>query len=116
MKKIGAIFWTLLFTLFAVFQFNDPDAMIWILIYGAAALLSMLVFLEKVRRPVLWIALIAFIAGAVMLWPDHYEGLTLENGYTPAIEEARESLGLLIGGLAMGWHLLVIKLKQTANS
>jgi len=118
MKKIGAIFWTLLFTLFAVFQFNDPDAMIWILIYGAAALLSILVYLEKVRRPVLWIALIAFLAGAGMHWPDTFEGILLkeDGSYTPAIEEARESLGLLIGGLAMGWHLLANKVKQTADS
>jgi hypothetical protein len=116
MKKISAIFWTLLFVVFAIFQINDPDAMVWMLIYGAAALLSLLVFLGKDSRPVLWIALIAFLAGAVMLWPDSYEGLTLENGYTPAIEEARESLGLLIGGVSMGWHLFVMRAKKAVNS
>ena len=116
MKKIGAIFWTLLFAVFAFYQANDPDSMVWILIYAAAALLSILVFLGKISKPVLWVALIAFLAGAVMLWPSSYEGLTLENGYTPAIEEARESLGLLIGALSMGWHLLVSRAGQTANS
>lgn len=116
MKKIGAIFWTLLFAVFAFYQTNDPDPMVWILIYAAAALISILVFLEKISKPVLWIALLAFLAGAVMLWPDSYQGLTLENGFTPAIEEARESLGLLIGALSMGWHLLVSRTGRTANS
>jgi len=116
MKKIGAIFWILLFTVFAFYQTNDPDPVVWILIYAAAALLSILVLLGKISKPVLWVALIAFLAGAVMLWPNSYEGLTLENGYTPAIEEARESLGLLIGALSMGWHLLVSQAGQTASS
>ena len=116
MKKIGAIFWTLLFIVFGRYQTNDSDPMIWILIYVVAAVLSVLVFLDKENRLILWTALIAFSVGAVILWPNHYEGLTLENGYTPAIEEARESLGLLICGLGMGWHLFVTRAKQTVNS
>jgi hypothetical protein len=118
MKKISAIFWTLLFVVFAIFQINDPDAMVWMLIYGAAALLSLLVFLGKDSRPVLWIALIAFLAGAFQLWPDTFEGILLkeDGSFTPAIEEARESLGLLIGGVSMGWHLFVMRAKKAVNS
>ncbi len=116
MKKIGAIFWTLLFIVFGRYQTNDTDPMIWITIYGVATLLSVLVFLDKEDRSVLRTFLIAFLVGAVILWPDHYEGLTLANGYTLAIEEARESLGLLIGGLGMGWHLFVTRPRQTVNS
>jgi hypothetical protein len=118
MKKISAIFWTLLFIIFAVYQTNDPDPIVWILIYGAAALLSLLVILDKSSRPVLLIALIAFLAGAAMHWPDTFEGILLkeDGSFTPAIEEARESLGLLIAGLAMGWHLFVTRAKQTVNS
>jgi len=117
MRKISSIFWTLLFVIFAIYQTNDPDAMIWILIYGSAALLSLLVFLNKISRPVLWIALAAFVAGSFMLWPDSFEGLQLKEGmYTPAIEEARESLGLLICAISMAWHLFVSKAGVAASS
>ena len=111
MRKISAIIWALVFTVFAVYQTNDPDSMLWILIYGAAALLSILVYINKIRRPVLWFAMAAMLAGAVMLWPDSYEGLTLreDGSYTPAIEEARESLGLLLAAISMAWHLFISK-------
>jgi hypothetical protein len=119
MKKISAIIWVLLFVVFAYYQTNAPDPMMWILIYGAAALLSILVFLDKIRRPVLWIAMIAMLAGAIMLWPfGNFEGLFLreDGSYTPAIEEARESLGLLIGAIGMAWHLFVSQAGQPSNS
>lgn len=117
MKKISSIFWALVFIVFAVFQINDPDAMIWILIYGAAALMSILVLLNKSSRLVLWVSLIALLAGAFMLWPDSFEGLRLKEGmYTPVIEEARESLGLLIAAISMAWHLFVSKAGQTIRT
>ena len=111
MKKISAVVWTILFVLFAYYQRNDPDPMVWILIYGASALIAVLVYMNKIRRPVLWVAFIALIAGALMLWPSSYEGLFLreDGSYTPAIEEARESLGLLIASISMAWHLFVSK-------
>ena len=111
MKKISAIVWVVLFVLFAYYQSNDPDPMVWILIYGAAALISILVYIDKIRRPVLWVAMVALLAGAIMLWPSSFEGLTLreDGSYTPAIEEARESLGLLIAAISMAWHLFVSK-------
>lgn len=117
MKKVSSIFWMLLFIIFAVYQANDPDAMMWILIYGAAALLALLVFLNKIGRPVLWIALIAFVAGAFMLWPDSFEGLQLKEGmYTQNIEKARESLGLLIAAFSVLWHLFVSRAGKAASS
>jgi hypothetical protein len=117
MKKISAVFWILLFAVFAFYQSNDPDAMIWMLIYGAAALLSVLVFLNKITRPVLFIAMFAFLIGAFWLWPDSYEGLQLEEGmYTKNIELARESLGLLICAVSMAWHLFISKAGTVVSS
>jgi hypothetical protein len=117
MKKISAGVWTLLFAVFAFYQSNDPDGMIWMLIYGAAALLSVLVLVDKISRPVLFIAMFAFLIGAFLLWPDSYEGLKLEEGmYTKNIELARESLGLLISAASMAWHLFVSKAGITAGS
>ena len=118
MKKIASIFWALLFALFAFYQANDPDSMVWILIYGAAALFSILVLLDKIGRPVLWVALVSLLAGAIMLWPDSFEGISLkeDGSYTPAIELARESLGLLIAAISMAWHLFISKAGQAASA
>lgn len=110
MKKISTVVWILLFAVFAFYQSNDPDAMIWMLIYGAAALLSVLVLLNKITRPVLYVAMFAFLIGAWLLWPDSYEGLQLKEGmYTQDIELARESLGLVICAVSMAWHLFISK-------
>lgn len=117
MKKISSVVWILLFAVFAFYQSNDPDAMIWMLIYAATALLSVLVLLNKITRPVLFIAMFAFLIGAFLLWPDSYEGLQLEEGmYTKNIELARESLGLLICAVSMAWHLFVSKAGTAASS
>ena len=118
MKKISSIIWALLFAVFALYQSNDPDPMIWILIYGVTALISVLVLIDRIGRPVLWILMIAMLAGCVMLWPSSFEGLLLkeDGSYTPAIEEARESLGLLIGAISMAWHLFISKAGQKATS
>ncbi|GJM28316.1 MAG: hypothetical protein DHS20C17_09510 [Cyclobacteriaceae bacterium] len=118
MKKISAIIWMLLFVVFAIYQSNDPDPIIWISIYGAAALLSLLVLMNKVARPVLYVAMFLFLIGAWLLWPESFEGLfLLEDGsYTPSIEEARESLGLFIGALSMAWHIFISKAGVTSKS
>lgn len=117
MKKISAIIWMLLFIVFAFYQSNDPDPVLWILIYGAAALLSLLVLINKVSRPVLYIAMFLFLIGAWILWPDSYEGLSLkeDGSYTPSIEEARESLGLFIGAISMAWHIFISKAGVTVD-
>jgi hypothetical protein len=77
-----------------------------------------LVLLDKIGRPVLWVALVSLLAGAVMLWPDSFEGISLkeDGSYTPAIELARESLGLLIAAISMAWHLFVSKAGQAASA
>jgi hypothetical protein len=101
----------LLFIVFAIYQTNDPDPVLWMLIYGAAALLSLLVLINKITRAVLYIAMFVFLIGAWTLWPDSFEGLFLkeDGSFTPAIEEARESLGLFTGAISMAWHIFISK-------
>lgn len=104
--KIAALVLALLFTLFAAFQYNDPDTWLWVMIYGLAALLSFL-FYRGVRSIILYAtAMIAYLLGAIYLWPPVYKGLTLSMDYALEIEEARESLGLGICALAMVFYLV----------
>lgn len=105
MKRYDALVWSLLFVVFALLQYNDPDVFKWMLWYGLASIVGIMVFLHRAHRYLLWAALAAYLLGAILLWPDTFDGLSLKNGYTPSIEEARESLGLAICAVSMVWHL-----------
>lgn len=103
----------LMFLIFAVLQYNDPDPEVWIAIYGATAFICFAVFRGWINLIVKGILLVAYIIGAVYLWPGTFEGITLDMGYKPEIEEARESLGLIICGLAMVFFLIVGRNKNS---
>jgi hypothetical protein len=99
---------TVYFLFAAVMQYNDPDPVRWMAIYGAAALAC---WLALVRR--LWRWYPAGVALAAVVW-----AATLAPGVighvaprelfsetamlAPAVEEAREMLGLLIVAVWMG--------------
>lgn len=99
-----ALAFTVLFLLFAAFQYNDSDSLIWIAIYGSAALLSILVFLVKINKIWLLAFAAAYLAGAVHLWPPTFEGITQRMSFSSNIEEARESLGLGICFLVVVYY------------
>jgi Transmembrane family 220, helix len=93
--RVFAIIMALVFVVFAVLQYNDPDPYLWIPIYLYAALLSVLFYRGKVSTLLLWVSAAAFLAGAIYLWPAHWEGVALKQGMkTMNIEHGRESLGL----------------------
>lgn len=90
-----------LFSLAAVVQYNDPDPLRWMLIYGAACVASILYALKKLN----WIAASAviFISGiwALLKIPhltvDGFRHMMEEVSMIyPGVEAAREFLGLLI--------------------
>lgn len=82
------------FLAFAAVQYNDPDAGLWILIYFIAASLCFMVVKGKASTILLLAAALLYGIGAVYLWPDLYEGISIGGGDINNIEEARESLGL----------------------
>ncbi|WP_138992304.1 transmembrane 220 family protein [Larkinella sp. C7] len=103
MRKILAITFGLLFTLFAAFQYNDPDPQVWVPIYGFAAIASFMALGTAGR---LWFYLAAgaiYLVSAIYWWPPQFEGFLLdEMGMkTLNVELARESGGLAICGVAM---------------
>lgn len=91
---------------FAFLQVNDPDPILWILIYGAMAVVCiMAAFRFYVRRLLIGLALV-YLAFCVYYFPGVQEWLSqedrselfddlakMEHWY---IEEAREFIGLLI--------------------
>jgi hypothetical protein len=99
-------FWffaALLFALFAIWQYNDPDPLLWGAIYGLAAVCALAAALQR-YLPLLTFGL-AFgcIVGAALLLPGFLTYLAsgdlgaLTGGMTPDrpyIEQSREFLGL----------------------
>jgi Transmembrane family 220, helix len=104
MKKPLAIGFGILFVLFAILQYNDPDPEVWVPIYALAALAC---FMALTRFGKVWFyALLAvgYLVAAVLQWPPVFEGFVLnEMGMkTVNIELAREAGGLALCALAMG--------------
>lgn len=110
------------FLLFAFVQINDPDPVLWILIYGIMAVSCILAAFRYYYPGILLAILIAFTAyslvfvSGVMEWlrsDDRsllFDDLAkMQHAY---IEEAREFLGLLICILVLIMHLVSSRAKK----
>lgn len=103
MKTLN-IFFALLFTLFAYFQYNDPDPWLWIAIYMAVAIICAFAAFRKYNRWVILIGLGGLIIYWAVLLPSFIswvgDGMPTITGSMKAeseyIELVREFLGLLI--------------------
>jgi hypothetical protein len=103
-----ALFFAILFVLFALVQINDPDPIIWVPLYLFPAVLCFMVYRGNYPVIGLWIAAIGFLAaGIYWLPPNMSEWIGMEQEAksigmgVPFIEEAREAMGLLIVAIAM---------------
>jgi hypothetical protein len=104
--KITNLILAVMFMLFAFVQINDPDPIVWIVIYGAMAVTCIMAAFRYYVKPLLWFLLAAFLVYLVILWPGFREwlgqedkGVLFDEGMKmqfPYIEESREFLGLLI--------------------
>ncbi len=95
-----------LFLLFAFVQVNDPDPLLWILVYGSMAVLAVLAMFGIHPLRVIIILLIVFVGysfrywSGVMEWMSQPDKSNLFDDVAKMnhlyIEEAREFLGLWI--------------------
>jgi hypothetical protein len=101
---------------FAFLQVNDPDPVIWILIYGVMAVTSVMAIFEFYPKKFLIGLLVIFILYSLMYIPGVLEWLRQENKAAlfddvakmqhQYIEEAREFLGLLICIIVLTVYLI----------
>lgn len=109
-KKIINLCFALLFLWMAVIQFNDPDPMFWVGIYGFVMILSAYAIFARFNIILILLGLFISLAGSLYLMPSVFEW-ALHHGLSdiitrmspdrPYIEEARESIGLLISSSAL---------------
>ena len=98
--KFSSLLLGALFLLFAIFQYNDPDGVLWMGIYGIAAAISVGVAFNRVIMPILIAAGVAYLVGAIAQWPPVFEGFG-DTMHSLNVELARESAGLFLCFLVM---------------
>lgn len=105
MKIFNGIF-AFLFALSAVLQYNDPDPVLWILIYSYLTLVCILAILGKIRKYYLIVGTILLSVYAILLFPGVIDWFNSGSQETilqgmdrkkPYLEETREFFGLIIG-------------------
>ena len=99
------------FVLFAAWQLNDPDPILWIPIYGLAAYVCFRAYQGKANPELLVIATVMCLAGGINSWLQMtaWEGVVTESlaMKSPNQELAREALGLGICALTYLLFLIV---------
>jgi hypothetical protein len=109
--EMASLAMSLVFLMFTLVQYNDPDPARWMAMYGAAALVSAAAALraEGAGAPAAVVALAALgwglsvllgVAGHPVAWGQVFATTRMIDS---DVEEAREALGLLIVVLWAGW-------------
>ena len=110
-KYVGFLF-TVLFSIGAAVQYNDPDSLGWIVIYAAAAFVSLLFALDKLPNLVPVVAGITCFMGFIYLYPSDFQGFDLDDGDIKTVELGREAFGLLIIALVCFLYAYRLKAKS----
>ena len=103
-----------MFTAFTYLQFNDPDPLTWILIYGTMVVACTMAAFNRYKKNLILIQAGVYLIYAIILWPGVMTWLrspdrsklfddlaTMEFAY---IEETREFIGLLICLTVLGFY------------
>jgi hypothetical protein len=106
----------LMFLAFAFVQVNDPDPILWILIYGAMAVFAVMAIFEYYIPAFMYALAIGFVVYLIILFPgmmDWYRSPNrsllfddLAKMQYYYIEEAREFLGLLICAVTLIFYII----------
>jgi hypothetical protein len=120
-NKIVNFLLAVMFLIFAFLQLNDPDPAMWILIYGAMAVVCILAMFKFYSRVALIALLAIYVICSVFYLPGVQEWLSQGNKAQlfdnvakmehPFIEESREFLGLSINIVVLVVYLILSRKK-----
>ena len=121
LKRIPHLLLALMFLAFTVVQFNDPDPVLWIAIYGAMMVICALAAFNMYYSKVMLVLMAGYIIYMVLLLPGFKDWLQspdrsllfddIAKMQYHYIEESREFLGLLICVAVLSVYLLIGKKK-----
>lgn len=115
-----------LFIYFAIVQFNDPDPVLWVLVYVFTALVCIQGIMGRSRSYFLIVGMITFVAlaatrfGGMIEWVQAGQQSEIfgeMTGDRPYVEETREFFGLIIAlaTVVFNW-VLHRRLRKSASS
>jgi len=111
-KKGINIILFVIFIAFAIVQLNDPDGIIWFLIYGGVSFMCLYSNFKMIPKKILFIIIVVLIGYSIYhfslfieyLRSEHKEEIFGEMVYEkPYLEGSREFLGLLLAVLGV-WY------------
>lgn len=115
--KVVNLLLAVMFLVFAFVQVNDPDPIVWILIYGSMAVVCVLAAFRMYYKFVLIGLLVIFLAYSTVFFAGVTEWLAQDDKSVlfddvmkmqhPYIEESREFLGLIICIIVLIVHLVL---------
>jgi MFS superfamily sulfate permease-like transporter len=124
MKAVNLLL-ALMFVAFAVVQFNDPDPLVWILVYGAMAVICALAAFRYYPRTVMTVLLGCYVVysfffykGVIEWWAQDDKSILFDDiakMQHPYVEESREFLGLMTCIIVLILHLLLSRRQKTAG-
>ncbi|MEY3646449.1 MAG: hypothetical protein RL127_1157 [Bacteroidota bacterium] len=102
---IAGILFTIIFTLFTYWQFNDPDPILWVPVYGSAVYVSIQAIRGKVNHELLTVMFVLSTMAGIQLWTEMtaWEGFMTDGLAMKTMNQelAREAVGLWIGSFAL---------------
>jgi len=118
-SKIVLAALSFLYGLFAYYQFNDPDPILWVTIYGSVFLVSFFRLINiYYSRRVIWFLMLLLLIYSTVFIPGVLDWLTQPNKEElfgamykekPYIEESREFFGVLIAVVGLIIHIRIKK-------
>ncbi len=95
-QSIFTFFLALIFAVFAALQWNDPDPLVWMAIYGGTSLACVASAFFRLPGILGVAAVVLALVFAAWLWPGETKNVFGEMEGNPVVEEARESMGMVI--------------------
>jgi len=101
----------ILFIVFAIVQYNDPDPWLWIILYSIVGLTSIASVFKSIPKPLYLIMILALVAATAYYIPLMMDWVSSGmpsivgemKASTPHIEWMREFLGLVLCLIVMVW-------------
>lgn len=111
-SMIGILF-TIIFLLFTYWQFNDPDPILWVPIYGTAVYVSFQAFRGFVNKELVAVLFVLSTMAGIQLWVEMtaWEGFMTDGLAMKTMNQelAREAVGLWIASFSLAIYYLLEK-------
>lgn len=108
--SILGIFFSITFLLFTYWQFNDPDPILWMPIYGIASYVSFQAFRGHFNKELLGILFILSACAGIQLWVEMtaWEGFMTDGLAMKTMNQelAREAVGLWIASFSFAIYFI----------